>query len=96
MKKIAIFAVLCLSVTTYAKEVPGGPIWYTISEKILAESQRLIGMDKACMMKNHASPKTEKGTKVLKVSSKYQQKKELVLPDYFAPPVAKNVWFLPE
>lgn len=96
MKKVAIFAALCLSVSTFAKEVPGGPIWYTISEKILAGSQRLIGMDKETVVKTHACPKTEKATKVLKVSTKYQQKKELVLPDYFAPPVAKNVWFLPE
>lgn len=96
MKKSTLFIVFCLSVSTYAKEVPGGPIWYTISEKILAGSQRLMGIDKENPIKTHACPKTEKATKVLKVSTKYQQKKELVLPDYFAPPVAKNVWFLPE
>ena len=75
-----------------AKEVPGPTIWYSISQKILQGSHQLVMAED---LKNHPAKKTTK-TKVLKVSTKYQQKNELILPDFIGPTIAKNVWFLPE
>jgi|GEM_PF-4351619 len=98
MKRLPILFVLFLSITAYGKEVvPGPTIWYSISEKILKSSHQLMITD-ADAVKNHAKKKAAKA-KVLKVSTKFQQKNEIVLPvdlNFIAPPVAKNVWFLPE
>lgn len=98
MKKLSVLLVLLLSVTVYGKEVvPGPTIWYSISEKILKGSHQLM-ITEADAVKNHTKKKATK-PKVLKVSTKFQQKNEIVLPadlNFMAPPVAKNVWFLPE
>ncbi|SCY87314.1 hypothetical protein [Flavobacterium caeni] len=103
MKKLSLLLVALASVTVYGKEVvPGPTIWYTISEKILKGSHQLIVSDaeaakakKTRAAGERSEAKTPK-TKVLKVSTKFQQKDELVLPDFMTPTVTKNVWFLPE
>lgn len=95
MKKLSVLSVLFLSIAVYGKEVPGPTIWYSISEKILKGSHQLIVTDADAAKAKKKATKT----KVLKVSTKFQHKDEIVLPadfNFIAPPVAKNVWFLPE
>lgn len=94
MKKLSLLLVLILSATVYGKEVPG-PIWYSISQKIITGSHQLISSDMDFMVKGSTKQKSAKGVKTLKVVSKHQPKKEIIIPDYFTPPVTKNVWFLP-
>lgn len=93
MRKLFLLPVLLMSVTVFGKEVPGPTIWYSISEKILKGGQQLFGAD----LKSEAKKKTTK-TKVLKISGKFQQKDQLVIPDPVAlpAPAPKSVWFLPE
>lgn len=94
MKKISLLFILFISIAMNAKEVPGPTIWYSISQKILQGSHQLVMAED--LPKNHTAKKATK-TKVLKVSTKYQQKNELILPDFIGPTtIAKNVWFLPE
>jgi hypothetical protein len=97
MKKLSVLLILFLSITVYGKEVvPGPTIWYSISEKILKGSHHLMVTDADVM--NHVKKKAPK-VKVLKVSTKFHQKDAIVLPsdfNFMSPPVAKNVWFLPE
>lgn len=92
MKKLFLLLALFVSVTVLGKEVPGPTIWYTISEKILKGSHQLISDDAVKIQNKKKAPKT----KILKGSSKFQQKNEIVLPEFIAPTIAKNVWFLPE
>ena len=93
--KIATLLFVLVSVTVYGKEVvPGPTIWYGISEKILKGSHQLI-LAEANNAKNHAKKKATK-VKVLKVSTKFQQKNEIIIPDFITPPTANNVWFLPQ
>lgn len=94
MKKGLLLLILLLSAATYSKNIPG-PLWYNISQKIISGSHRLLSPDKINFSKTAVKQKA-KGEKKLKVSSKHQVKKEIILPDYFAPPVTKSVWFLPE
>lgn len=92
MKNLCIILAVFASVTVYGKEiVPGPTIWYSISEKILKSSQLMV-VDTECIK---IKKKTIKA-KVLKVSTKFQQKDVIVLPGFLTPTVAKNVWFLPE
>jgi hypothetical protein len=44
MKKVALLIVCLFSLSSYSKEIPS-PFWYSISEKILAGTQSLIGSD---------------------------------------------------
>ena len=93
MKKLFPTLALFLSIAMYGKEVPGPRIWYSISEKILKGGHQLMLADGEAKMQNKKkAPKV----KALKVSTKFQQKKEIILPDFITPTVAKNVWFLPE
>ena len=90
-----LLLVLLAAVTVQAKEiVPGPTIWYSISEKILKESWQLIVTD-AAEAKSYTKKKAAT-VKVLKVSTKFQQKNELIIPDFITLPIAKNGWLLQE
>ncbi len=92
MKKWSFLLVTFTSIAAHSHNVAPGPtIWYSISEKILKSSQLII-TDVAPAKAKKKAPKTI----VLKVSTKFQQKDEIVLPDLMTPTVVKNVWFLPE
>ncbi len=92
-KKLLVLPILLWSITVFGKEVPGPTIWYSISEKILKSGQQLFGAD----VKIDTKKKVSK-TKILKVSGKFQQKDQLIIPDPMAlpDPAPKSVWFLPE
>ena len=95
MKKIFLLPIIFLSITVYGNEiVPGPKVWYSISEKIFKESHQFMMLDTEDS-KNQTKKKAPK-VKVLKVSTKFKQKDEIVIPDFFALPITKNVWFLPE
>jgi hypothetical protein len=83
MKKLSLLFILLLSATSHAENIPG-PFWYTLSEKILAETQQLFSLDDA-PVKTPAKPKAKK-SKVAAVPLKCQPKKTSLLPNPF--PVA--------
>lgn len=94
MKKLLLFFVLFLSAIGFAKEVPGPNVWYNLSEKILLQSYQFIGVQKDNKQLRNVKQQSIK-TKTLEVTSKYQPKKQIVLPDYLGIATDTNsVWIL--
>ena len=92
MKKLLGVSILFLSVTAFSKDIPT-PFWYTISQKILTETQQLILNDKP--EKEVVKLKTTKAEKPVRVPLKCEQKKETMIVPFVT--VNKNpLWSEPE
>ena len=90
MKKLSLFFIFFLSVSSFAKEIPT-PFWYTISEKILAGTHQLISPEEAAA--KPAVKKVQKPAKAVRVPLKCQAKHEKkVLPTPFYTITSDSVW----
>ena len=92
MKKLLGISILFLSVTALGKDIPT-PFWYTISQKILTETQQLILNDK--LEEDVVKIKTPKTEKPIRVPLKCEKKKETMIVPFMT--VSKNpLWSEPE
>jgi len=85
MKTWALFFVLMFGVSAQAENIPG-PFWYSLSEKILAETQQLFGSDS---QKSTAKAKVKK-VKLQATPLKCEPKKCNIEPVPFPAPVKKQ------
>ena len=96
MKKMLFILAIILSGNAYSsnitKTIPS-PFWYSISEKIIAETQHLLSLeakDKVGKVKIIKTAKTVKNT------LKCQPKKEIILPAPYFTITASGLWIINE